>query len=286
MAGAVDAPLPIPGVIDLIDALSLNMQRRRLHDRSPLRWAAALESRRLARYERVLCSRWKRALVVSETDRAVIGEFPTLLVNSNGVDLTRFRPRADGRDPRRIVFTGNLGYFPNVDALTWFVDSVLPIVLRAMPGLSFAMVGARPARTVRRLARRDPRIVLEGRVDDLQPALARSAVAVAPMRAGSGQKLKVLEAMACGVPVVATARAASGIDADPGRHLLVADAPARFAHEILRLLREPALAAALSSAGRQLVEQRYGWERSVGELEAVYRGLVETPEDEVLQHAS
>ena len=107
------------------------------------------------------------------------------------------------------------------------------------------------------------------------------------MRAGSGQKLKVLEAMACGVPVVATSRAMSGIDADPERHVLLADTPERFVHAVLRILREPRLADALATAGRQLVEQRYAWERSVDELDDIYRTLVEPAElVEALQHAS
>jgi sugar transferase (PEP-CTERM/EpsH1 system associated) len=287
MAGHLDHDAPVPRVIDLIDALSLNMRRRRAHDHGPMRWAAGLESGRLARYERAICRTWERALVVSHTDRDAIGDFPNLLVNSNGVDLARFRPRAAGWNPHRLVFTGNLGYFPNVDALRWFVDTVLPILVRSLPEIAFAIVGARPNRAVRRLARRDPRITLEGRVDDLHGALARSAVAVAPMRAGSGQKLKVLEAMASGVPVVATTRALSGIDADPERHLLVGDSPEAFAHAIARVMRDPALAASLSTAGRQLVEQRYTWERTVGELEALYHSLVDPEhEHEVLQHAS
>lgn len=286
MAGHLDdVAAPIPRVVDLIDALSLNMERRHTHDTGPMRWAARLETGRLARYERVLCNAWDRALVVSETDRAAIGDFPNLVVNSNGVDVGRFRPLAV-HDPHRVVFTGNLGYFPNVDALRWFVEAVLPPLWRALPAVRFAVVGARPSRAVRRLARRDSRINIEGRVDDLHAALARSAVAVAPMRAGSGQKLKVLEAMASAVPVVATTRAASGIDAEPGRHLLIADAADDFTAAVVRVLREPALAASLATAGRQLVEQRYTWERSVADLDALYDELVEPAEHEVLQHAS
>ncbi len=286
MAGHLDVAPDVPRVIDLIDALSLNMRLRESHDRAPMRWAAHLEAARLRRYERELCATWDRALVVSATDRNAIGDYPNLLLNSNGVDVARFHPSVGDRDPQRIVFTGNLGYFPNVDALRWCIETILPSVWQMVPGARFAIVGARPHRLVRRLARRDPRIALEGYVDDLQPALARSAVALAPMRAGSGQKLKVLEAMACGVPVVATSRALSGIEVDPERHLLVADTPGRFAHAVVRILREPSLAADLAVAARRLVEDRYAWERSVDELERIYRTLVEPPELEVLQHAS
>src|SRR6185369_8950603 len=139
MAGHLeDVDVAVPRVIDLIDALSLNMERRYAHDRGPMRWAARVETRRLRRYERHLCGTWDRAFVVSHADRAAIGDLPNLVVNSNGVDVTRFRPSPGGRDPARIVFTGNLGYFPNVDALRWFVDAVLPTVWRTSPSVRFA----------------------------------------------------------------------------------------------------------------------------------------------------
>src|SRR5436305_1148006 len=103
----VAARFPSPAFLGY-QVRALHQPRRHVHDRGPMRWAARLESGRLARYERAICRAWDRALVVSESDRAAIGDFPRLLVNSNGVDIARFRPRPETREPDRIVFTGNL----------------------------------------------------------------------------------------------------------------------------------------------------------------------------------
>lgn len=282
---------PLPRVVDLIDALSLNMARRAERDPGPARFAAALEAKRLRRYERWLCRTFDHATVVSAVDRDAIGDFPNLSINPNGVapnrvapndvapndvapngvELTHFPGANSGRDPNRIAFTGNLGYFPNVDAVEWFVREVLPRVRQARPQTTFVAAGTRPHRRVRALATDDGAVLVQGDVPDLGAVLAGAAVSVAPMQAGSGQPLKILEAMACGTPVVATPVAASSLAADPGRHLLIGHDAESFAGHVLRLLETPALAADLARAARGLVEECYTWERSVATLDDIYK---------------
>jgi sugar transferase (PEP-CTERM/EpsH1 system associated) len=274
MAPSLDRDTPFPRVLDLVDALSLNMERRHRLDRGPTRWAAGLEARRLARYERHLCSTWDHATVVSEADRRAIGSFPNLTISHNGVDLDLFGFDPAPRDPGQIVFTGNLGYFPNTDAAVWFSREILPLVRREEPGARLCLVGARPRRAVRALARQDGALRVEGPVPDLRPYLTRSRVAVAPLRAGSGQLFKVLEALACGTPVVATPIAASGLDAEDGRHLLIAEGAEPFARQVVRLLRDEELCSRLAREGRRLVEQLYGWDRIVADLDALYESVL------------
>ena len=276
-AASLDGETTLPRVVDLIDALSLNMARRRDRDRGPMRWLAGLEADRLARYERHLCRTWDRALVGSAADREAIGDFPNLVVNGNGVDLERFPFRSGGRDPRTIVLTGNLGYFPNVDGALWFAREVLPRIRAEVPDATLALVGARPARAVRALVALGAHVKLIGPVPDLAPHLGRAAVAVAPLRAGTGQSLKVLEAMACGAAVVATRRATDGLDVDDERHLLLADGPEAFAQRVIRLLRHPDTARGFALEARGLVERRYDWETSVGALEALYESIAIAP---------
>lgn len=268
MAPLLDYASDLPRVLDLVDALSLNMERRYRLDRGPARWAAGLEAVRLHRYERRLVGSWDHCTVVSESDRRAIGDWPSLSVNPSGVDLERFPFSAGARATEEILFTGNLGYFPNIDAARWFAREVLPRVQRELPGAHLSVVGARPAPAVRLLAADG--ISVSGFVPDLQPYLTRSRVAVAPMRAGSGQLFKVLEAMACGTPVVATSLAAGGIEAEAERHLLVADTPEHFAAQVARVLRDDDLATRLGAEGRRLVEQKYSWDRSVAQLESVH----------------
>jgi len=275
MAGFLDGETSIPRVIDLVDALSLNLRRRGSFDRGPLRLLANAEANRLLTYEREICCTWDRAIVVSPVDRAAIGDFANLSINPSGVDLEEFRFQSEGRDRHEILFTGNLGYFSNVDAITWFAREIFPPIARQNPRVKLTIVGARPHRKVRALAELDRRITVAGWVEKLQPYLRRCAVAIAPMRAGSGQLFKVLEAMACGAPMVVTEVVADAIAAQGGRHVMIADAPEAFAEAALRLMREESLASRIAREARALVETEYQWEQSVSDLEAAYLSVVE-----------
>lgn len=275
MGPYLDDVCALPRVLDFVDALSLNMRRRCESDRGLWRWVACLEARRLGPYEQRLCRAVDRALVGSALDREAMGAPPGLAVVTSGVDLVEFAYQRAGRSADTVVFSGHMSYFPNVQAAVWFGRSVLPRVRAAVPGVRFHVVGAHPARAIRRLPRDHARIEVSGFVDSLSSHLRRAAVAVAPMRAGSGQPLKILEAMASGTPVVATALAARGLEARPGEHLLVADDPPAFAEGVVRLLRDRDLAEALAANARRLVEARYTWEHSVAQLEAIYRSAIE-----------
>jgi sugar transferase (PEP-CTERM/EpsH1 system associated) len=270
LGGLVPRLAPLPVVVDLVDALSLNMARRAATDRGPMRAIARMEARRLAQYERTLCSRVAAATVCAAADRDAIGDIANLHLVGNGVDLQAFpfaRPQASNSD---IVFVGNLGYFPNVDAATWFANAVFARVRAQDPHARLRLVGARPAPALRQLATRIDGVELVGEVDHVLPHLQRAAVAVVPLRAGSGQQLKLLEAMAAGTPVVATSQSAAGLDAIDGEHLLIADDFATMADAVLRLLGDQLLARRLALAARALVERRWSWERSALDLEAVW----------------
>ena len=288
MAGLLDEATSIPRVIDFVDALSLNLRRRAEYDRGVLSLAARLEAQRLLRLERDICQSWNHAMVVSPVDREAIGSFPNLTVNPSGVDLQEFRYSSEGRDRYSVIFTGNLGYFSNVDAICWFAREVFPIIRRSEPKAKLVIVGARPSRKVRALCERDPQIKIEGTVSRLPPHLERSGVSIAPMRAGSGQLFKVLEAMACGSPLVATRVAMAGMEAESGRHFLLADTREAFAQEVLRLMRGPGLASHIATEARRLVERNYSWEHSVSALEETYRSVLErgrrSPSQQVAAH--
>lgn len=273
LAAPLEEGCDVPRVLDLVDALSLNMERRRLRTRGPVSWLAAMERRRLLAYERRLCGSWEAATVVSEADRRAIGPFPGLSVNPNGVELARFPFRGGARPPHRIVFTGNLGYLPNVDAALWFAREILPRVRALFPATTLELVGARPAPSLLGLASEDAGIRVSGFVPDMHPHLAGATLAVAPMRAGSGQLLKILEAMATGTPVVATRLGASGLDVEEGRHLLLAETAEDFVTQISRLFADAELGARLGLESRALVEDRYTWERSVARLEEIYESV-------------
>jgi len=272
MAPAAGPGIGAPRVMDLVDALSLNMERRFRRDRGPARWAAWAEWKAMARYEREIAATWEHVTIVSPVDREAIGDYPRLTVNPNGVDLERFAFSPDGREAATIAFTGNLGYFPNVDAVTWFSREIFPEIRRRVPSALFRVAGARPSGAIRALAGKNG-VRLDQDVERIEAVLSRATVAVAPMRAGSGQLLKILEAMASGVPVVATPLAAAAFDFASGRELLVAEEPAEFASAVTRLLEDPDEAKAIARRARTAVEDRYRWERSVADLERIYSSI-------------
>jgi sugar transferase (PEP-CTERM/EpsH1 system associated) len=274
MAPYLEQKTTIPRIIDLIDALSLNMKRRYDQDRGLMRWVAYLEWRRMRHYEQAICRNYDRILVVSQVDHQAIGAVPNAVVNANGVSLKDFSFNSEHRDRYTLVFSGNMGYFPNINAVLWFVSRVWPTVKQAVPEARFYVVGDRPDKKIRQLSGSDPSIVITGFVPDISESLKQATVAVAPMQAGSGIQNKVLEAMACGVPVVATPYALGGIAATDGDQLLVATEPAAFAASVVRLLQNPSLAGKLAGNARRLVESRYTWTATVRDLEAEYQALV------------
>jgi sugar transferase (PEP-CTERM/EpsH1 system associated) len=270
MAPVADGLEGIPTVIDLIDALSVNMSRRAQRERGPMAWIVGKEAKRLQKYERELTKQYDQLLISSPQDREAIGEYDNIHVIRNGVDIADY-PIAEGdHELDRIVFTGRMGYFPNADAAVWFTTEVLPLVRSQVPQARFFIVGADPTPAVRRLAEHAG-VIVTGYVPSIQDFLTKSTVAVAPMKSGSGMQFKVLEAMACGTPVVATSYALGGIEATDGKHLLIASNAESFADNVIRLMESSTLRQRLAHNARSLVEAKYTWERSVAMLEEVYR---------------
>lgn len=260
---------PLPCVFDLVDALSANMARRAALDRGPLRLVARREQHLLATLERQLCAKAAAVAVCSEQDRAAIGD-PRLHLVSNGVDLEAFPFVATTEGRTGVIFAGNLGYFPNIDAALWLGTDILPRLTARIGEVRLRLVGARPASRLTRMARDHAQIDLIGPVADVHPYLARAAVAVVPMRAGSGLQLKLLEAMASGTPVVATSLAAAGMHAVDGVHLLVADDAAGIADAVARLLVDSGLRQRLAANARALVEGAHSWEATARALEQAW----------------
>ncbi len=277
----VEVARPRPLVVfDDLNCEYLLQKRAFLTDvRSPLRWVGAAYSlvqwRRLRRYEAQVCRRADRVIAVSEADAVKLRDLVAgrdVFVVPNGVDTRVYRPEASRAGPLAgdtLVFTGTMDFRPNVDAVLWFARRVLPLVQEEVPGTRFLVVGQRPHRRLDSL-RDNPAVTLTGWVEDTRPYIARAVVYVAPLRIGGGTRLKLLEAMAMGKPVVATRLGAEGYPVTEGRELLLADTPADFAAAVVRLMRDPQRRAELGRAGRAFVEERYDWRVIVPLVEAVY----------------
>ena len=261
-----------PVVLDLVDALSENFTRRAARDRGPLAWASAIEGRRLRRYEPALVARAASTLVVAEPDRQAL-ESDRVRVVPNGVDLAAFPFRSSSPVPGRIVFAGNLGYFPNVDAACWLVDEILPAVRASRAEATVHLAGARPTARIRALAMRAG-VSLTADAPALAPEIASGAVTVIPMRSGSGLQNKVLEAMAVGTPVVTTPQVAAALHARDGEHLLVGESTADLATAAVTLLGDAARARRVADAAHALVAARYAWEASAAAVERAWLDAV------------
>lgn len=269
----------MPVIWDSVDCISLLMDRaaeRSLGGRGT-RLVAGLERGRTRQYEGRLVRTFDHTLVTSETDRrallALAGHDPAgpVSVLPNGVDLDRFaEPNGKPRDENRIVMSGKMSYHANVTMAVFFATKVLPLILAHRPQVRLTIVGKDPPAAVRRLADH-PAVEVTGTVPDLRPYLQGAAVAVAPTIYGVGIQNKVLEAMACGTPVVASAAAASGLSAKPGEGLLVGETPEQMAEAVLRLLEDEDLRSRVGRAGRRYVERNHRWSDVAKKLEAIYR---------------
>lgn len=176
----------------------------------------------------------------------------------NGVDTERLRPLGTAERMNRIVFCGAMDVLMNIDAVNWFARRMFPRVREAVPDAEFRIVGRNPNSKVKALASL-PGVRVIGQVEDVRPYYAEAKVAVAPFRYGGGTKLKVLEAMALGVPVVATPVGCQGIEAVPGKHLFKEESEEAFIERVVNLLRDDSLRLQVAIEARQLVEDRYSW---------------------------
>jgi glycosyltransferase involved in cell wall biosynthesis len=196
-----------------------------------------------------------------------------VIPNAADVDFYKPRPTDPQPDGRTIVFFGLMSYMPNIDGATWFIQEIWPRIADANPDARCKIIGGSPSPQLLALA--GPRIEFTGFVPDLRPHLAEAAAVIVPLRLGGGTRLKIVEAMAMGKAMVSTTLGAEGIDAVPGREILIEDQPDAFADAVARLLSEPELAKRIGNSARQLSEARYAWSAAAMALEGFYRQILE-----------
>jgi polysaccharide biosynthesis protein PslH len=236
-----------------------------------LKWIYRTEVRRLLAYERVIARTFSHSLVCTAREREDFERlFPDAAVSlvGNGVDLDYFRSSGAAKNLGSIVFTGVMDYFPNIDAVEWFCDAILPLVREQIPQASLTICGNRPTAAVRRLAKRDG-VHVTGWVPDTRPYLDAAEVFVAPLRVARGVQNKLLEALAMGLPCVASGLAWRGTAVPEGEGILVADDAAKFAALVIRLLREVAFRAQMAKKARGAAEANYRWEEQLAALDDV-----------------
>jgi len=267
----------VPVLVDFVDVDSAKWTDYARARRWPLSWLYGREGRELLAYERRVAARATQSFFVTENEaRLFRGLAPECAAQVqalvNGVDAEFFAPdpaRASPFDAEEVplVFTGAMDYWPNIDAVSWFAQDVLPVLRQAWPRLRFHIVGRSPAPAVQALAGAGVRV--SGTVPDVRPYLQHAAVVVAPLRLARGLQNKVLEAMAMGRPVVASSDCAAPIAAQPGTELLAAAGAEAFVAAVDGLLRDPRRAARVGAAGRRRVRADYSWAAQLAPLDQV-----------------
>jgi len=266
-----------PRIMQFADLDSLKWGQYAARSKPPLKWIYQLEQRRFLAYERHIAHSFSHALVCTAVERGdferLIPGVPVSLVG-NGVDLEYFRSAGRPKRPASIVFTGVMDYFPNIDAVLWFCDEVLPLVRAQIPEANFIICGSRPVAAVRQLAKR-PGVTVTGRVPDTRPYLDEAEVFVAPLRMARGIQNKLLEALAMGLPCVASIPAWSGTVLSQGDGILATDNAREFADHVLHLLRHVEYRAAMAVKARAAAETNYSWEGQMQHLDAIVAAVTE-----------
>lgn len=277
-ASSPSTPSP-PLIWDSVDSISFLFRQASSNSKNLInRWIARLELGRTERYESWLLGKFDRVLVTSQADRQFLLSLPhpadqapsKITVMPNGVDLEYFSGEdVVDREPDTLVISGKMSYHANVSMTLYMVKEIMPLIWAKRPRVKLVVVGKDPPREV--LALDDnPSIAVTGTVQDIRPYLRRAAAAVVPITYGAGIQNKVLEAMACGTPVVSTPKAVSAIQAVPGQDVLIGEDPRSFADQVLCLLENPERRAKVGEAGRRFVEQHHHWDVIAKQLENVY----------------
>jgi glycosyltransferase involved in cell wall biosynthesis len=244
------------------------------------KWLLGRDWRLLKRYEGRVCWEFDAVLAVSEEDKVALQEASRqnghkaedvaitvipITVDTDEVARVERRPGAD-----HVIHVGTMYWPPNVDGVLWFAHEIWPLIRARRAETEFDLIGARPPQEVVALAQDGNAIHVAGYVDDLNPYLAQTGVFVVPLRAGGGMRVKILNALAQGLPIVSTSLGCEGIRVTHEQDILIADTPADFAEAVLRVLNDPDLSARLSDNGRRLAETLYDYQAACRPLDALY----------------
>jgi glycosyltransferase involved in cell wall biosynthesis len=267
-------------VIDLHDVVSIRHRMLASATRNPvMRVVHSWEANRMADFEAACLEQFDAVWVTTTDEAAKLRAQDThnrVRATLRGIDLSGFHYGLENPNSNTVIFTGHMSYEPNVDGALYYLREIHNLVRRSVPAVQFQVVGNYPHRSIIRAARKDESVAVTGRVPDMAEYLRKARVFVAPLRIGTGVRVKLLEAFAVGLPVVCTAVGCRGLAVRHDEHLLIADSAEDFARAVTRLFRDQALYERLSRSGRTFVEQNYGLDRAAAQLEGFLRELKET----------
>ncbi len=233
--------------------------------------------RKMLAFERGACRRFDCVVAVSREDRDVMQGYGATNVHDipTGVDTDFFRPgKCNSRQQNNLVFTGSMDWLPNEDAMSYFIDEIFPLIQQSIPGLTLTVVGRSPYPALLARSKKEPSIIVTGRVEDVRPYIDCAAAYVVPLRIGGGTRLKIYEAMAMEKPVISTSVGAEGLPVHDGKELLLADTPQEFAAAVIRTLSDDRFAAELGNHAASLVRESFGWNKVAKSFAAICEPLL------------
>ena len=250
-----------PKTLDYMDAFSVGMKRRSQDDAWFLRLFYALESKLLRRYETTIFAYYNHLTIISQQDKLLMigNEDINIKVVPNGIDYQYFTPNYEQKVQPiyDIVFVGNLGYYPNIQAAKYLVNQILPLLKKEYPNIKILLAGARPSQEIELLANENVNIKRD--LVDIREAYLAAKIFVAPIFHGSGQQNKILEAMAMGLPCITTTLVNNAILAKPNEEILTADTEGAFVEQIKNLLQDIDYQLIIKANGREFVKTHYSW---------------------------
>ncbi|MDO9234428.1 MAG: glycosyltransferase family 4 protein [Aquabacterium sp.] len=254
------------------------LDRRADNETRPLHRAyLRYQARKLKSYEASACLRADHVVAVSELDAQHLRDIaPGAQVSTvpNGVNTSYFAAQDTPIKPHNLVFVGGFTWFPNLDAIRYFCEDILPLLVKAVPDLRLTVIGKQPDTPVVDEIARHPHVHLTGQVDDIRPYVDEAAAYIVPLRIGGGTRLKILDALSMGKAIISTSVGCEGLAVEDGQTIVIADTPETFSQAIVRVLNNPDEARAIGQRGRTLVEQRYDWAAVAKGLMAIYAQTV------------
>ncbi|MBN9391114.1 MAG: glycosyltransferase [Chloroflexi bacterium] len=267
-------PLPVKNhLLDQHNAVWKIIDRLSKGETNPFKKALMkFETFKLRRYEQQICRRFEVVLAVNRQDAEALKVACEVI--PIGVDAVGTEPLALQPGSLNLVSLGTMFYPPNVEGVIWFATQVLPLIQEARPEVTYTIIGPRPPDIIYDLARRNSCIRVTGYLADLRPTLEASCGLVVPLLSGGGMRVKILEALSLGLPVISTTIGAESINLENEKTGLLADTPQEFAQSCLKLLNEPDLQVTLSNAGRQLALEQYDFRKAYAPLTKIYSNLI------------
>jgi polysaccharide biosynthesis protein PslH len=269
-------PAELPKVVELIDSMQLNLLSR-LDLEKPLRKVLFREElRRLSVYEKQIMDKFDHSILVSEKDKEYFGSnHDQISIVPNGIDFNVFKPIDKNglySNVVNIIFSGNMSYIPNIQAIQWFVNNCWDAILQQCTDAQLIIAGVEPVKEIIKLEK-NKRIKVTGKVESMAETIAQADISIVPMQSGSGMQNKILEAMACGIPIVASTFGLGTIKAINNESILIADTPSEFIDRVILLIEDQSKRERIGLNALKFVKNNHNWDLGGEKIQSIYDKL-------------